>query len=168
MGVKISEAGIRDALPILALHRAVLEERDYFITAPEEMTVSLEQKTSWILDVRDSDNAAILCSRAPMVTGFVSVIGGSLRRMRHTAKLEIMVDSGHRGSGVGRALMEAAVTWAIANEYIEKIGLSVFATNERAIGLYSAMGFEIEGRRAREYRLGDGTYRDDILMYRYV
>ncbi len=166
--MRISEAGVRDALPILALHRAVLEERDYFITSPDEFAATLEQKTRWILDIREADNAVVLCSREMTVTGFVSVIGGVLGRMRHAAKLEIMVGGEHRGKGTGRALMEAAVAWAEANPVVEKLGLSVFATNERAIGLYSAMGFEIEGRREREYRLEDGTYRDDVLMYRHV
>lgn len=168
MGVRISEARVRDALPILALHRAVLDERDFFITDPAEFTASIEEKTRWILEVRDSVNSVVLCARAPTLVGFVSVLGGGLARMRHAAKIEIMVSPEHRGVGVGRALMAAAIAWGEENSDIEKLGLSVFATNKRAIALYEAVGFEVEGRRRREYRMEDGSYRDDLLMYRFV
>jgi ribosomal protein S18 acetylase RimI-like enzyme len=166
--MRISQAGARDALPLLALHRGVLEEGGYFISEVDEYQVSLEAQTAWIGDCRASENSVILCARGPMLKGFVSVQGGALARMRHVAKLEIMVGRQHRGQGVGRALLTAALDWAEANPAVEKMGLSVFATNDRAIALYEAHGFEIEGRREREYRMADGSYRADILMYRYV
>ena len=51
---------------------------------------------------------------------------------------------------------------------MEKLSLSVFSDNDRAIALYEASGFGIEGRREREYRLADGSYRGDVLMSRFV
>ena len=51
---------------------------------------------------------------------------------------------------------------------IEKVALSVFATNQLAIGLYKKMGFLEEGCRIREIRIADEKYVDDILMYRFV
>ena len=88
--------------------------------------------------------------------------------MRHTGKLEIMIDRHARGHGIGRVLMEACMQWAKFNPSIEKLGLSVFTTNARAIHLYEEMGFKEEGRRAREYKMRDGSYRDDVLMYCFV
>ena len=44
----------------------------------------------------------------------------------------------------------------------------MFADNTRAVELYRRLGFEEEGRRVREYKLADGTYRDDLLLYRTV
>ena len=73
-----------------------------------------------------------------------------------------------RGKGIGRALMTACLEWAEDNAQIAKIGLNVFTDNERAIDLYRRFGFEEEGRRLREYRMADGTWRDDLLMYRFV
>ena len=166
--MRISEAGVRDALPLKALHRAVLEEEAFFITQPEEYLVTLDDQTDRISACRKSENSVILCARDPMVTGFVSILGGSLARMRHAGKLEIMVARAHRGAGVGQALMAAGIAWAEANTHLEKIGLSVFTDNERAIALYRAMGFEEEGCREREYRMKDGSYRSDLLMYRFV
>ena len=74
----------------------------------------------------------------------------------------------HRGRGVGRALLTAGLEWAIENPTIEKVGLSVFSDNERAIALYRLLGFEEEGCRRGEYRMDDGSYRDDLLLQRSV
>jgi ribosomal protein S18 acetylase RimI-like enzyme len=51
---------------------------------------------------------------------------------------------------------------------LEKIKLSVIATNERAIGLYKRFGFQEEGRRLRELKYSNGSYADTILMARIV
>ncbi len=65
-------------------------------------------------------------------------------------------------------MMASLIEWAEANPIIEKLGLSVFADNERALHIYRTMGFDEEGRRLGEYRMEDGTLRDDVLLYRMV
>lgn len=45
----------------------------------------------------------------------------------------------------------------------EKISLSVFSTNKRAINLYKKFGFEIEGVKKKEIKI-DEEYVDEILM----
>jgi ribosomal protein S18 acetylase RimI-like enzyme len=102
------------------------------------------------------------------IVGMLTVHGGALERMRHTGKLEIMVARSARRWGVGRALMSACVDWAEQSKIVLKLGLSVFTTNERAIALYREFGFVEEGRRPREYRMEDGTFREDVLMYRLI
>lgn len=169
-GLVVTEASSRDALPLLALKREVLAERDWFITLPEELTTTLDDQVALVRELRDAPNSVLLVARRERgrVVGAVTLMGGALARTRHAARLEILVDPAHRGRGVGRALMTAALAWAEANPVLTKVGLSVFATNERAIALYRSMGFVEEGRRPREYRMEDGTWRDDILFYRFV
>ena len=169
-GLKIEEARSRDALPVLALHRDVLDERQWFITLPGELSATLDGVAERMRTYRDSDNSLFLVARLPgvQVAGFLVVHGGQLSRMRHTGKLEVMVHRRHRGKGVGRALLQASLDWAEQSPVITKIGLSVFASNARAIALYQAHGFVEEGRRPREYRLSDGSWRDDLLLYRFV
>lgn len=169
-GLVVGEASSRDALPLLALKRQILSERDWFITLPEELTTTLDDQLALIRELRDAPNSVLLVARRErgQVVGAVTLMGGLLARTRHTARLEILVDPAYRGHGVGRALMTAAIEWAEANPLLQKVGLSVFATNERAIALYRSMGFLEEGRRPREYQLEDGTFRDDVLFYRFV
>lgn len=158
-----------DALDLLRLRRAVLEERRWFITDPTEFVDSLELQQSLLSDLSRSENSLALVGRLDgAIAGVVYLQGGRLKRMRHTAKLEILVHAGHRGNGIGRHLLAEAVRWARENPHLEKLGLAVFAHNTRAIKLYEGFGFTREGHRPREYKLDDGTYWDDLLMFREV
>lgn len=165
----VDEARPEDARPLLALRAGVLAEEQWFITEPQEFSSSVDQKMRKVLDLQRAPNSVFLVARrGGRVVGLLTIQGGQLRRMRHAGKLEIMVHRDCRGQGVGRALMRAAVRWAVDNPEVTKLGLNVFADNERAIALYRQFGFAEEGRRLREYRMKDGTYRDDVLMYRFV
>lgn len=167
--VLVEAARTEDASALVKLHREVLAERDWFITLPAEYLGGIDQKIRLIRDFSRSSNSVFLVARVEgRLAGMLTVQGGVLERMRHTGKLEIMVAADARGRGIGKALMAACVDWAASNPQIEKLGLSVFATNDRAIAMYRAFGFVEEGRRVREYKLEDGTYRDDLLMYRFV
>lgn len=60
-----------------------------------------------------------------------------------------------RRRGGGRMLMEAALA-AVAERDVHKVELEVFPANGPAVGLYLAMGFEIEGVRRSHYRRAGG------------
>lgn len=165
----IRPARTTDAAAILRLHRAVLNERRFFITEPEEFRETVDDKIRQVRDFDRSANSLFLVARkGPNLVGFLTIRGGPLNRMRHTGKLEIMVAKDARGQGVGRNLIEAALRWAIAHEDVRKLGLAVFADNQRALDLYRSYGFREEGRRPQEYRLEDGRYVDDVLLYRFT
>ncbi|MCD2190395.1 GNAT family N-acetyltransferase [Actinomycetospora soli] len=68
-----------------------------------------------------------------------------------------------RGRGGGRALVDAALAWARAGE-AHKVDLEVWPDNARAIALYAATGFVVEGLRDRHYRRADGTLRSSLIM----
>jgi len=63
----------------------------------------------------------------------------------------IAVSPDHRGQGVGRALLEAAIGEATARG-IAAMYLEVRDSNQRARELYASRGFEEVGRRRRYYR----------------
>ena len=65
-------------------------------------------------------------------------------------------------------MLQILIDWGKSNPTIEKLSLSVLATNCRAIKLYRRFGFVEEGRRINEVKLGPGQYVDDVLMYRFV
>ena len=70
---------------------------------------------------------------------------------RHVAELGVFVLPHHRRRGIGRAMIEAALAWAVQTP-LEKITLRVFATNRPAIALYRQFGFHVEGRQKRQIR----------------
>jgi RimJ/RimL family protein N-acetyltransferase len=72
-----------------------------------------------------------------------------------------------RGRGGGRLLMETVVAHALASP-LHKVELEVWTDNARAIALYEAFGFEVEGERRRHYRRRDGTLRSVFIMARLL
>ena len=155
----------------------MLEEGGGFITLASELTTTVAYEEALIQACTGSTGVFLVArvredadtpGPSMRVAGLVVARVGSLARMRHAAKLEVMVHPAHRQRGLGRQLMEGCIAWAEQAEGVEKLSLNVFADNEAAIGLYRSLGFQEEGRRPREYRDPDGRYRDDVLMYRFV
>src|SRR6266436_8870933 len=78
----------------------------------------------------------------------------------HVASLGMAVAPEWRGRGVGSALMAEAIAWARAHG-VEKLALSVYPDNQRALALYAKFGFVEEGRLTGHSRKSIG-YRDEI------
>lgn len=154
---------------MINLHRAILEEGQYFITSIDEFHDTVERRQNLLRTLaRQHNSCALVAEHHDRLIGMLYLRGGQLRRMQHAAKLEIFVDARMRGLGVGRTLMEQGLRWAEAHPTIRKIGLSVFSDNERAIRLYRSLQFAVEGHRREEFQEPDGTLRGDLLMYRWV
>jgi ribosomal protein S18 acetylase RimI-like enzyme len=79
------------------------------------------------------------------------------------ASFGMYVAATHRGRGVGRALLDAAVGWA-ADAGAHKVTLEVWPHNGPAIALYRSAGFVVEGRKVRHYRRRNGELWDALLM----
>ncbi|MEV0273841.1 GNAT family N-acetyltransferase [Hamadaea sp. NPDC050747] len=66
-------------------------------------------------------------------------------RGAHIATASFMVNPAAQGRGVGRALGEYALAWARAQGYHGMQFNAVVATNEPAVHLWQALGFQIIG-----------------------
>ena len=80
----------------------------------------------------------------------------------HAGWLGMGVLKEYRGQGIGSALLHQALAEA-RRLGLERVELSVFASNSSAIRLYKKFRFEIEGRKKRARKL-DGSYDDIIVM----
>ena len=78
----------------------------------------------------------------------------------------LAVDPSAQGRGIGRALVEAAVSEA-TRRGATKLTLRVLGENTGARRLYERCGFVVEGLLRGEFLL-DGTLVDDVLMARYL
>jgi ribosomal protein S18 acetylase RimI-like enzyme len=65
---------------------------------------------------------------------------------RHAHISDIVVARDGEGQGVGRALMQAAETWAQSRGY-RFVTLGVFPNNTRARSLYERLGFRTDVHR---------------------
>ena len=86
-------------------------------------------------------------------------------RRAHAMHIGIVVKTEFAGRGIGKALMQALVDLADKWLNVTRLELTVYADNERAIGLYKKFGFEVEGTH-RGYALRNGQYVDAIYMAR--
>lgn len=69
----------------------------------------------------------------------------------------------HRGKGIGKALMKAAIAQASAIDGLEQISLSVVTTNLAARSAYLSLGFAVFGLEPRALKV-DGKYLDEEHM----
>lgn len=84
------------------------------------------------------------------------------RRSQH-GWLAIILDSARLGQGYGRDAISTLLRWAFEIHNLRRISLETWATNERALRCYRAVGFVDEGRM-RELMWVDGRYVDVVQM----
>lgn len=168
-GVVIRSAAKQDAAAILELSTAVIGEEIYQLTSGSEFKMTIEAEEKWIESHRANPNHIILVAEMnSKIVGLLDFANGHRQRIAHTGEFGMSVGKSVRDQGIGSLLLQVLIDWAVKNETIEKVGLSVHNNNERAIALYKKMGFEIEGIRRRDLKYGDGQYVDTVVMGRFV
>jgi RimJ/RimL family protein N-acetyltransferase len=86
------------------------------------------------------------------------------RGVAHRCELGITIgDRDYWGKGYGREAITLLVDYAFTHWNVQRVGLQVLATNERAIRAYQAVGFVQEGR-LRRYMWSNGAYVDGVCM----
>jgi RimJ/RimL family protein N-acetyltransferase len=160
--ITIRPAEPGDASELITLASAVgREPGDWLLTTDAWRSVADERR--YLRAVRRHADAAVYVAvDGERVIGRLSLARDPHPASVHVADLGLMVAASHRRRGVGRALLQAAVTWA-RRAAVSKLELHVFPWNEPAIQLYEAFGFEREGVRRRHY-LRDGVAVDALLM----
>jgi RimJ/RimL family protein N-acetyltransferase len=138
---------------------AVAEERRWVLTEPptdldaltERFAASLPDP-AWIEFVLE-DGGEVVGSLGAGPTGAVGV-----------ASLGMGILAGHRGRGGGALLLDAGLEAARRRRDLHKVELEVFPENGRAVALYAARGFRVEGVRHEHHRRRDGSLRTTLLM----
>jgi ribosomal protein S18 acetylase RimI-like enzyme len=83
--------------------------------------------------------------------------------------LTVAVDPDFQGRGIGESLFRALFAGAATlTPKIERIELVVREGLTHAIRLYERLGFQLEGRFERRFRVPNGTYEADLPMARFL
>lgn len=160
--IRIREAETSDAAALCALSAAVGSEPGSWLLTTE-MWRSVSDERRYLRSVRRHPDAAVyVVLDGDTIVGRLSLARDPHPASHHVADLGLMVAAGHRRRGIGRALLEQAVTWAQRAD-VRKLELHVFPWNEPAVALYESFGFVREGLRLGHY-LRDGAEVDAILM----
>lgn len=98
------------------------------------------------------------------LVGMMTLSSEGANKLRHRLNLlAVYVTPRVRGRKIGAALLQATIEHAKRWRYVEKINLTVVATNEPAIRLYEQAGFQKFGFETNAMKSGD-TYVDEIYM----
>ncbi len=162
MSIRLMNAG--DASAMRELWLAGLRE------VPDMFTSSYAEEASQPLDYfakQIARGASFGCWDGEALGGMVAIwVPDKRQQSRHKAYLGAMyVAPQHRGKGVAKALIEAALEHA--KDYAEQVSLGVSAHNAGAIRLYESLGFTRYALEPRSLKL-DGRYIDEVLMVKFL
>jgi putative acetyltransferase len=165
VGLSVREARPSDARDMLALVRTALAEPGIAIPLePEEFPYTLRRERRLLeAYAADEHRLFLVARRDDELAGLLNLAGEALPCSRHRVRLGMTVARPHRGRGVGRALLEAALAWAREAPYTTRVELDVYARNVPALRLYESCGFRTEAS-LRGPILEDGRPVDTHLM----
>ncbi|MBC7790569.1 MAG: GNAT family N-acetyltransferase [Anaerolineae bacterium] len=166
--VEVRAAEPADAPALLAYFQRVGAESPHLTFGAEGVELTEAEEHAYIARTRNLENVLFLVAvMGGELVGSLTFTGGPRPRNRHTGEFGVSVAQPYWGEGVGRALVEEMLEWAVAGGIIRKIDLRVRTDNARAIALYERLGFTVEGRMTRTL-LTDGRFHDSFLMGRQV
>jgi phosphinothricin acetyltransferase len=128
---------------------------------------SLDEQIEWLDDHAGGHPAIVAVDAAGSVVGF-----GSLSRWRPrpayspTVEDSVYVQEGHRGEGVGRAILDELVRLAEAHGF-HSVMARIVGGHEASIALHAACGFTTTGVE-REVGRKFNQWLDVVLMQRML
>lgn len=142
-------------------------ETDYLLRCPDECNFTLEGEKDILGRLQEDPNLVMMAAIVDgKVAGNLSVSGiGDKRKILHRSSMAIALYKEYWGLGIGSAMIEYATELAKKIGF-EQIDLEVVAENTRAQALYRKCGFIETGRRHNALKFDDGSYHDEILMYK--
>ncbi len=158
-----------DAEIMIGFLKDVSGETEFLLRYPEEWKFTVEQERELLENIQNSENQI-------MITAFIAgeVVGnasispiGYCMKLKHRANFAIAIREKYWHKGLGTLLMEEAMTAAKEAGY-EQVELGVYDDNPRAKAMYERFGFEEWGVMKKAFKLKDGSYRDEIMMGRYI
>ena len=160
--IRVRRASPSDAAALVALANEVGKEEGRWILTTESWRSVAEERRYLRVVQRDRDAAVFVADDDGQVVGRLSLARDRHPASRHVADLGLMVASTYRRRGIGKKLLDEAVSWA-RSVGVRKLELHVFPWNAPALRLYSSFGFEREGYRRAQYDR-EGELVDVILM----
>lgn len=156
-----------DAESFLSLCKQLDEENKFMMLEPGERRTTIEEQKKRIRDVLSKTNQTIFVAEVDgMLIGYLTAMGGNFARNKHSVYIVIGILEQFTGRGLGTGLFETLECWTRERK-LHRLELTVMVHNQRGVGLYQKMGFEIEGIK-RDSLLVDGSYVDEYYMAKLI
>lgn len=126
--------------------------------------VNIETDMHWFenyMNNRQKQVRCAICDSANQIIGTVNLL--NMDYVTRTAEYSILIETKHRGKGVGKRATLEILKHAFLNLNLHKVYLYVLEHNIRAIQLYETVGFKTEGKlRDAIFKLG--KYENLLIM----
>jgi RimJ/RimL family protein N-acetyltransferase len=144
---------------------AIARERKYLVylqAPPYELSVAYFEtmmgKNGIMLHALDGER----------LVGWCDVCRAGAEIVKHCGTLGMGIVDGYRGRGIGERLIHQTLEAIRKSDLgVERVELTVWGSNLRAIGLYEKVGFAHEGRKVGARKI-DGRTDDVLLMAKFL
>ncbi|MCQ2483200.1 MAG: GNAT family N-acetyltransferase [Clostridia bacterium] len=142
-------------------------ETPFLLRNPDEVSYTLEEERKILARLLEDPYAIMMLATVDgKVAGNGSINGiGSKRKIRHRCSLAIALYEEYWGLGIGTAMINYMCELAAQIGWLQ-VDLEVVAENKSAQSVYKKCGFIESGIRHNALFFDDGTYHDEILMYK--
>ena len=148
----------------------VLEEGTYLpVFTP---VISEVEKDSWYETIRREKEICIVAEIPSMespynIIGQCEISNSDWAAAAHVGILGIIVRKNYRSLTIGRKLIDFTIRESKKLINKEKILVSSFSTNERAIHLFKKLGFKVVGVRKKQFFM-ESNYIDEVMMELWI
>jgi ribosomal protein S18 acetylase RimI-like enzyme len=143
-----------DAPAAIEIRREALAAEPFAFSASPEDDRALS--LPFVREALVNPSQATFGAFAPQLVGMVGVSPDAKRKRSHKAHVWGMyVSPSHRGLGLGRRLMLAALEHAARLPGVSEVQLGVAETAVAAVRLYTSLGFVAWGTEPRGIRVGE-------------
>lgn len=158
-----------DAEAMIAYLKQTSGETEYLLRYPDEVTYTPEAEKEILGRLRDDPFSVMMAAVVDgKVAGNCSINSiGTKRKIRHRCSMAIALYKEYWHLGIGTAMIEYLTELAREIGY-RQMDLEVVAENRQAQALYSKCGFTESGRRHHALLFDDGSFHDEILMYKEI
>ncbi|MHA2406921.1 MAG: N-acetyltransferase family protein [Candidatus Ranarchaeia archaeon] len=138
----------------------VVEERRFLPTMTP--VFSQREKRQWYLDLQEKVAIVLVATFGDSPIGYCSVEQKEEEASSHVAIVGLLISKGFRNEGVGKELMKKAIEYS-RDIGFEKLCLSTFECNTKAVHLYETLGFRKVGLRKNQFKI-NVTYHNELMM----
>jgi ribosomal protein S18 acetylase RimI-like enzyme len=130
------------------------------------------EKDSWYLNITKEKEVCIVAENPDLkspynIIGQCEILNSDWDAAAHIGILGVIVKNKYRDLTIGRNLIDVAILESKKLNNKEKIILSCFSNNNRALYLYKKMGFKTIGVRKKQFYM-DSKYYDEVLMELWI
>lgn len=146
--------------------------KDFFARVPEGDRTFFNEDVldpavvEGFLRPREGDQRLILAEDDGRVVGWVALFGG-IGWSRHVARIGLVVDPERRGEGLGKRLAREGLLRGLQAGFT-KLVVEIVSDERSAIGMFQAIGFQIEALLLDHVKDRSGAVRDLVLLAHHV